>query len=344
MAKTKSEGGRRFFFYITIVIGTILLISLKRIFVPMTMAYILFLILSPGISPLIKLGLNRLSAVCVLFASLSFLTIYPITKATPLVVNEFNSLQYSMPKIENYIRKKYQLIKVEIKEKTGYQIKSGYATEIVSVFRNNVTSFVINIPSKIASVLEWILIVPLIAFFLLKDGFRLRKLVLGITPNSIFEKFYYISHQFNKQLGDYMAAKFIEASIVGFTIGFGLFFLDIKFALILGLLAGITNIIPYIGPIIGALPGILYILAEYGLGAELGAASFLYLIANTVDIMIIFPLLVSRIVNLHPVVVVISVILGSQYLGILGMIISIPVAAAIKLVITQFYKEMYPSN
>ncbi|MBT6326833.1 MAG: AI-2E family transporter, partial [Bdellovibrionales bacterium] len=64
-------------------------------------------------------------------------------------------------------------------------------------------------------------------------------------------------------------------------------------------------------------------------------------IANIIDLALVFPILVSKIVDLHPVLVVISVIVGSQYLGMVGMIISIPAAVALKLIVTEFYREIY---
>ena len=68
---------------------------------------------------------------------------------------------------------------------------------------------------------------------------------------------------------------------------------------------------------------------------------FIYIVVNVIDIAIIFPILVSKIVDLHPVVVVMSVILGSQYFGLVGMIVSIPIAAAIKLIGVELYEEFY---
>jgi putative permease len=59
---------------------------------------------------------------------------------------------------------------------------------------------------------------------------------------------------------------------------------------------------------------------------------------------LVFPLLVSKIVNLHPIVVVVSVILGSQFAGVIGMIISIPMAAFLKLLFNEFYRELYSDN
>jgi putative permease len=68
------------------------------------------------------------------------------------------------------------------------------------------------------------------------------------------------------------------------------------------------------------------------------------LIANIIDMGLVFPLLVSKIVDLHPIVVVASVILGSQYWGLVGMIVSIPLAAAVKLIFIELYREIYAEN
>ena len=207
--------------------------------------------------------------------------------------------------------------------------------------KDKTTDILLKIPTYLGNVLEWVFLVPLFVFFMLKDGNRFKGAFLKIIPNSIFERIYYLSHQFNRQLGDYIFAKFVEASIVGFIITMGLVFMDVRFALILGIVAGVTNVIPYLGPILGTIPAIIFALAEYGMGPTFGAIAILYLVANAIDIGLVFPILVSKIVNLHPLIVVISVILGSSFLGVLGMVISIPVAAAVKLICIEIYKEFY---
>jgi putative permease len=65
------------------------------------------------------------------------------------------------------------------------------------------------------------------------------------------------------------------------------------------------------------------------------------MIANAIDIALIFPILVSKIVDLHPVLVILSVILGSQLMGVTGMVVSIPIAASIKLIVEEVYLEFY---
>ena len=120
--------------------------------------------------------------------------------------------------------------------------------------------------------------------------------------------------------------------------------MEVRFALLFGIIAAVTNIIPYVGPVLGFVPSALFAFAEYGYGTTSGAIITLYLIANAIDMALVFPILVSKIVDLHPLTVVVSVILGSQWLGIVGMIVSIPVAAAFRLILDEVYKEIYQDN
>ncbi len=117
--------------------------------------------------------------------------------------------------------------------------------------------------------------------------------------------------------------------------------MGVKFSFLLGLIAAITNIIPYVGPIFGIIPAILLALAEYGFGGTFGAIIILYLIANVIDLALVFPFLVSKIVDLHPLIVVTSVMVGSHLWGLVGMVISIPLVAALKLIAYEIYCEIY---
>jgi putative permease len=115
----------------------------------------------------------------------------------------------------------------------------------------------------------------------------------------------------------------------------------------LGFFALITNLIPYIGPIIGAVPAVVIALINHESGVNLMLLTGVYFIAQLIDVIFIIPLVVAKIVDLHPVTVVIVIIIGSQVMGILGMMISIPVASVIKLVSNAVYHhivDFHPSS
>lgn len=338
---SKKERVRLIFFFTAVAVLIGAFIQLPRAAVPLTISYVIFLIVNPAIPTLEKLGLSRITSIVLLFVSLLFFFIYPIVKVVPTITNEAKEFKNDIPKVERYVQNKYSLIYETVKDKTGYEIPSKYVNQLMDIAKKGTANFLLNVPTLIGSIIEWLFLVPLFLFFLLKDASSLKRSVLRLTPNSIFERFYYLTHKFNIQLGDYIFAKFVEASLVGIIITSGLLILNIKFALLLGLVAGLTNIIPYVGPLLGMVPAVILGFAEYGATPTTGALVLLYLIANAIDIGIVFPLLVSKIVDLHPVVVVMSVILGSHFFGVLGMVVSIPIAAAVKLIIVEIFNELY---
>ncbi len=345
MIKSKAqEKFRLAFFFIFILCLITAMVGLPRISIPLMVSYVAYLIVFPAVPTLKKLGLSHDISVVLVFLSLLFLVIYPVVRIVPVLVNEAENVQYYLPKVETYVTDNYKKVQEYVYEKTKYELPDGILTNAISYVKSGTTKVLLGVPTYLASILEWLLLVPLFLFFFLRDGSSFKNIVLNLTPNSIFERTYYLSHQLNKKIGDFIFAKFVEASIVGIIITAGLIIMDIRFSLLLGITAGVTNIIPYVGPLLGAIPALLVVLAEYGWGTTLGAMMLLYIIANAIDIFLVFPILVSKIVDLHPVLVVISVILGSQYFGIVGMIVSIPLAAALKLIIIEIYEETYQAR
>lgn len=330
------------FFAAIILLFCTLVLALPRISIPISLAYILSLALNPIVNYLMRFHLSKTKATLVVFGALSLLIGLPLFKVIPVLAVQTRDMQYNLPQIEQYVISQYEIITAFIKAKTGHEIADGYIFQMLSQIETWVSEFVVKVPNYLATLLEWIFLVPFFTFFLIRDSDAFKKTLLSFTPNTIFERFYYVIHVFNRQLGDYFFAKFVEAVIVGGIITIGLLVMGINNAIVLGFAAGVTNIVPYVGPILGVIPAIILTMIEYGLTSPtMGAVLILYAVANAVDVFFVFPFLVSKIVNLHPMIVAISVIVGSHYGGITGMVISIPMVAAIKLIITEIYNEIY---
>lgn len=330
-------------FFVTIfVLFSVLVLALPRISIPLSLAYVLSLTLTPIVNYLMGLGLTRTMSIVILFLALAFLIVLPLVKVIPVISVESQYVQDSIPRIEQYFYTQYELLRDFVKVKTGHEIDNTYILQFLNEAKTVIANFAIRLPNYLANLMEWIFLVPFFTFFIIRDSVSFKKTLLSFTPNMIFERFYYVTHMFNRQLGNYFFAKFVEAIIVGGIITIGLMLMGIKYAVILGFVAGLTNIVPYVGPFLGVLPAIVLAMVEYGVSSPtMGAVLILYSIANIVDVFFVFPFLVSKIVNLHPMIVAISVIVGSHYMGITGMVISIPVVAAIKLIITEIYNEIY---
>jgi len=202
------------------------------------------------------------------------------------------------------------------------------------------------------TLITWILVVPLLLFFFLLDGHRIKRTFVGFMPNRYFEMTLNIFQKTSEIVGSFIRAKMIESVVIGLCVyaGFlilGLVFDKLNYALLLAMLVGLFNIIPYLGPVIGAVPVLLVAIVQYVLipqispevstvyaqaatWAPLIAIMGVLLFAQAVDNIYLIPVILGGSVNVHPLAVLLSVLLGAKLLGITGMIISIPLASMVQ--------------
>jgi putative permease len=181
------------------------------------------------------------------------------------------------------------------------------------------------------------IIVPLFTFFFLRDGKAILRSCTAMAPNRHFEMVHDLSHLVSRQLAHFIRGRILEAIIIGLVITLGLSLTDIRYASILGIFAGVTNLIPYIGPIIGMVPGILIAFVDLGAGPQFWWIVILYILIAQVliDNFILIPVLISRVSNLHPLWVFFAIIAGGKLYGIIGMIIGVPIVSIIKIALLE---------
>ncbi len=182
-----------------------------------------------------------------------------------------------------------------------------------------------------------LIIVPLFTFFFLRDGQSILRACVALAPNRHFEMVRDLSYLVSRQLSHFVRGRIIEAVIVGLVVAVGLSITDIRYAPMLGIFAGVTNLIPYIGPIIGMIPGILIAFVDLGAGGQFWWIVILYILVAQVliDNFILIPILISRVANLHPLLVFFAIIVGGKFYGIIGMIIGVPIVSVVKIALLE---------
>lgn len=183
-----------------------------------------------------------------------------------------------------------------------------------------------------------------IAFYLLKDqeffiGLWKRMLSI-ILPRSANSKLMDILSDIHLVVSRFFRGQLLDGLIVGVLSSIGLFIIGVDFAIFIGMFAGIANVIPYFGPIIGVVPAVIMALLDGNLTQALLSIVVLLGIQQ-VDGAVIAPRVVGNSVGLHPVFVLLAVIIGGKYLGIIGMLIAVPIAAILKLFIVKLYHSKY---
>ncbi len=185
-------------------------------------------------------------------------------------------------------------------------------------------------------------IVLFLTFFLLNSGHQMKKAFIQIVPNRFFEVALVLIQGLDRQLGDYLRSRLIQTIIISIIASIGYWILGLRFALLIGIIAGLANLIPYIGPFIGAIPAIIVVFLEsrFGLGWSLLAVIMLTLVIQIIDNAIITPLVIGKSVELGPVTTIVVVLLGEQLLGLIGLLMAVPIAAMCKLIIEEVWRQL----
>ncbi len=304
------------------------------------LAFVLFYSFGPFVNAFERRGLNRVLGISLLFAVSSLFFIFAVTSIYPLVSSQASALKSEIPK---YINGTTDLI---LKTESQLAIFSELFQDINIIGQtekylyNWTQSLFEDLPNFLSHSLTVTLLAPFFAFFMLKDGPALSRRLFNMVPNNLFELSINLKHQINSQLGSFIRARLLESVLVGALVWVGLWLIGFKFATVLAIFAALANLIPYIGPIVGAAPALIIALinGEGPMGVTLVLTP--YLIAQIIDIFFIIPLVVAKIVNLHPVTIIISFIIGADLLGVLGMVIAIPAASVIKVTIANVYEHL----
>lgn len=327
-----------FFF---LLIGTIVFALLfPRLTMPFGFAYIVYLIAQPLKSLMSSGSKKQRVLVFSLFVIGVCFSLFPIFAAFYNIDTDFSKFSDQLPILQKNLQDKFFILKVYVFEKFGYRINIDPVSFIVKKLEASGGTLLSQIPDYLSTFFEWLLLVPMFLYFFFFQSKKFSSRLMKMIPNSIFEKTYVLFSQFNTKFGDYIIAKFVEATILGSLVTIGLLAIGFPYPFILGFVAGVTNILPYIGPVLGFIPAVLVVLLSEDPNISFLTMGLIFLIANLIDMILVFPLLVSRVVNLNPIIVVVSVIVGGQLGGVVGMIVIIPFIAFLKLLFEEIYKDL----
>ena len=181
------------------------------------------------------------------------------------------------------------------------------------------------IVALVVAVLPWTILTPVLSFFLLKDAAALRRLVVMALPHRVQLRGHQLFEEANATLAAYIRAQLLACLLVGTVCGVGFAALGIPYAVLLGVLAGVLEFIPLVGPLLVAMAAAI-VGALHAPILAVWALTFLGLLRLVQDY-VVFPRLMRRGVRLHPLAVIVAVLAGAALAGVVGMFLAVPVAA-----------------
>jgi putative permease len=281
-----------------------------------------------------QFGLKRWFAIAVVFLLVGGMAVFILIEAIPLLVSRMR-LMYEQ--LKNFpFEAKLTL--------TAKEMATHIPFVDPSTIGNKVHTFVLQLldslgetTGTVASYLVNLVIIPFITYFILAEGdIGLKKLVERI-PNKYFEMSLNIMDKLQRELVFYLRGLLLECSIVGGLSVIGFMIIGVPYAILIGVLTGIANLVPYLGFIAGASLALFASLTQTGDFRLLVPIVILTAVVRLIDDLILQPVCFGKSLNMHPVAVVLTLIIGHQLMGVAGMVISIPVATILRVSAKETY-------
>jgi len=179
--------------------------------------------------------------------------------------------------------------------------------------------------------LVYVVLIPLLVFFMLKDKDRLLGWARNFLPHRS-ELTFQVWHEVDAKIGNYIRGKAIEIAIVWFVTYVTFSLMGLNYSLLLSFLVGVSVIIPYVGAIAVTFPVALIAYFQWGIAAETGWVILAYLVIQMLDGNVLVPILFSEVVNLHPVAIIVAVLFFGGLWGVWGVFFAIPLATLVQAV------------
>jgi predicted PurR-regulated permease PerM len=312
--------------------------TIKRIFTIIIFASVLAYLALPLIKALEK-RTNKSAASIIGITILASVGATFIVFLVPVFIKQIQGFFAFLPEYVSVISERFRLYvdNVPILRNLFNEISIDKAVfERAADFLNAIS------PSSIVTVISNLFLIPVVMYYILKEREQLKKICLYILPVKIRKMSVYVFRDINRQLRDYVIGEFIVILIVSGMMAFTLALFGFKYWLILGLIMGIFNVIPYIGPFLGSVPVVLTA-ASGGWNRILIAVTIIILVQQ-IDNFIIQPRVISVSVKIHPAIVLLCVVAGNSIGNFVGMVLAIPVYIVFRILFKEFYKYFSERN
>lgn len=331
--------------------------SLIRIIVVLLILYFAYLIsdilvllftsiiLTSAIDPWVdwmqKKGLPRVAGISIIYAVLLGAIGISVYLIIPPIITQFGQLVHDLPA-------RLDQLNTYVASFNSYASGYNWFDNIKASFSNSATA----LPSAAGSIFSTVfnffgglfssIIILVITFYLLAEENSIRKLVWSVTPERKQKYVMDVLTRMQKRIGLWMRGQLILCVTIFALTYLGLSILGVKYALILAIIAGFTEFIPYLGPILGAIPAVF--LAS---GQSMTIALFtiiLYVIIQQIENNFLVPKIMQKTAGLNPIISIVVLMIGFSLGGILGALLSIPVATAGMVIVEDMLNKKYMNS
>lgn len=308
-------------FTVFLLLGLGFVWQIKDLIFSLIIAFIIAGALKPGVNFLEKMKVPRVIGTIITYFAFIFTFFYIFTLIIPPLATELVSLFKNLP----------QIIKTTFPT-LGSTFNFDFLSRNLPGLTNQTIGFIKGLFGNVVFVSSTLFF----GFYFLSEKDLSKKLLGNFFEEIELEKITMIANRAQKRMSSWFWGEIILMLVVGILTYIGLFAFDVKYALALAVLAGILEVVPNIGPILSAVPAVLIGLSVSPL---LGLSMVvLYFIVQQLENNLVVPLIMKKVTGLHPIVILISLIVGGNLAGIIGVLLAVPITILLETVVVEWYK------
>ena len=313
----------------------------STLFAPVLVAGFLYYIMNPLIKFLEnRLKIKRIGGILLVFIVLIVLFVLLVVNLIPNLLEQLTQLIQNFPAMMKEGQKQFNLLveRPELKnidlQKYLNELNLSTSKFITGAF-SGVTDSLLSIIGIVSSVTIVVITVPIVLFYMFKDGEKFPKAVQRFVPLKYKEEVGSLLTDVDHTLSSFISGQAIVCLYVAVCTSLGYWAIGLPYALLLGVIAGAMDIIPYLGPWLGVTPAILIAFTRSPFEALLVA--IIVIVTQIGESNIVYPLVMGKSLDMHPLTIVFILLVAGNLAGLIGMILGIPLYAVLKIVLHHLY-------
>lgn len=344
---------RRIFILAGIVLILWVLYLLKPVVLPFIVAFLVAYLFNPLVEKFHQIGLPRWLSISLVFIGIGVVFTLAISYLVPLIWQQLMYAKSSIPagihwlndNFLPWLSRTFNLVQMEIDKHQLSTVVMDYIQTNYSA--DSLQAMALKIAQSGLSFIQvggTVVLIPIIAFYFLLDWERMLDSMRRLIPRPYEESTLKIVSECHSVLGAFVKGQFLVMLLLGIVYAVGLQLIGLEVGLIIGMVAGLASIIPYLGFGVGIIAAVIATFFQFGLDwMQLALVAVVFMIGQAVEGYILQPFLLGDKIGLSPVAVVFAVLAGAQLAGFLGMLIALPVAAVI-VVLLKHVRERYEQS
>ncbi|WP_373188407.1 AI-2E family transporter [Halopseudomonas sp.] len=324
---------------------------LQPILPPFLIGILLAYLGDPAVGRLEARGVPRMAGVVVVFAGVTAVFAVLLLILIPLLINEIGILRERIPAMVTWFN---QTALPWFESRLDVDVSSFRLESVTDTIRENLgkTGGMVGMILQQATrstmaLLTWLVnlaMIPVVAFYLMRDWKEIMQRIRGLLPRQHEGLAVELVRDCDEVLSSFIRGQLLVMLCLGIIYSLGLWMLGLELALLIGMIAGLASIVPYLGFVVGVGAALIAAIFQYGDLFHLVAVVAVFGLGQVIESTVLVPLLVGDRIGLHPVAVIFAVLAGGQLFGFVGILLALPIAAVLMVLVRYMLRRYKDSS